>query len=264
MTSLAGLQRAFQRQVLERGAHVATELAGAEHGDLPARLGAYVEGYRSRLVEALGVPYSALRQVMGADEFDELAREYIERTPSRHYNIRYYGAGLAALVAERRKDPAGATLAELARWEWLLAEVFDAVDDEPLALEALAAIEPADWRSVCFSPRASLRRICLSTNAVEWWRFTSGLAPEPAALARAPETAWIAWRRGVKTYFRSLTPVEAGALDLMAAGASFGELCERLAEGAGPDDAALTAASMLRTWLSEELVASLSVRERAD
>jgi Putative DNA-binding domain len=264
LTSLAGLQRAFQRQVLERRAHVAAELAGAERGDLPARLGAYVEGYRGRLVEALGVPYSALRLIMGADEFDELAREYIERTPSRHYNIRYYGADLAALVARRRADPEGATLAELARWEWLLAEVFDAVDDEPLAMEALAATEPADWPSVRFSPRASLRRILLSTNAVEWWRYANELAPEPAALARVPDTAWMAWRRGVKTFFRSLTPVEAGALDLMVAGASFGELCERLAEAVGPDDAALTAASMLRTWLGEELITSCRIDRRPD
>ena len=259
MTSLASLQRAFQQEVLERAPHVANDLAGAGSGDLPARLGAYVNGYRSRLVEALGVPYEALRRVMGAEEFDGLARDYIEQNPSRHYNVRYYGADLGRLVADRHPGEAGRALAELARWEWLLADVFDAPDDAPLAIETLAAVAPTDWPNARFTVRASLRQVVLATNAVEWWRWANDLAAAPAALTLAPETVWVAWRRGTKTMFRSMAPLEAGALEAIGDGASFGELCERLADDVEATEVALRAASLLRTWLSEELIASYKI-----
>ncbi len=261
--SLVSLQRDFQQEVLTRAPRVADDLAGAERGDLPARLGAYVEGYRGRLAEALGVPYGALRKVMGPDAFDDLARAYIERNPSRHYNIRYYGADLWQLVVERNPGEAGAALGELARWEWLLADVFDAPDDEPLPMEALAAVAPTDWPNAAFTLRASLRRVVLATNAVEWWRWANDLASAPAALAPAPEATWLAWRRGTQTFFRSMSPLEAGAVEAVAGGATFGDLCEKLAADVEETEVALRAASFLRTWLSEELIASFAIAGHA-
>jgi hypothetical protein len=58
-----------------------------------------------------------------------------------------------------------------------------------------------------------------------------------------------------------MTPLEAGAVDAIVDGASFGELCELLAADVDPAEVALRAASFLKTWLSEEILASCTIPE---
>src|ERR1700691_3762059 len=123
---LTELQQQFQHSVLTRDASIGPELIGASAPDFSARLGAYVEGYRSRLVEALGSTYPALKVTLGDEAFERRMREYIESTPSPHYSVRYYGAAVESLMAAEADDNTRAVLADLARWEWMLAEVFDA------------------------------------------------------------------------------------------------------------------------------------------
>ena len=177
---LAELQQQFQQRVLVRQGLIEPELMGAAAPDFEARLGAYVEGYRSRLIEALGATYPALKATLGEEYFGQCMRDYIESTPSRHYSVRYYGA----LVSERMAaagDDRARMLADLARWEWLLAEVFDAPDDEALGVEALAEVPPDAWAGVSFQFRACVRQIDLNSNAVEYWRASKTYAPCPRA-----------------------------------------------------------------------------------
>src|SRR5471032_777550 len=143
---LPELQQQFQQRVLTRRGLIGPELIGSAEPDFDARLGAYVEGYRSRLVEALGATYPALKATLGEQKFGQSMRDYIETTPSRHYSVRYYGAAVSDLMEGSGSD-GSRVLADLARWEWLLAEVFDAPDDDSLGVEALGAVPPDAWAS---------------------------------------------------------------------------------------------------------------------
>ncbi len=248
---LVALQNGFQARVLDGTQGIEAALVGSGESDFPERLAAYTEGYRSRLVEALETTYPALRSVLGAERFEAHARAYIETHPSRHFSVRYYGGGLGDFLQARVGAVAGRTLEELARWEWTLAEVFDAPDDVPLAAEPLAAVAAADWPGLRFHLRASAQRLSLRTNAVEWWRSVNGLAAVPAALAEAGRTEWLLWRRGVKTLFRSLDAVEAAAIDAVRGGGSFAAVCERLAALVDASQAEQRAASLLRGWIGE-------------
>jgi hypothetical protein len=62
----------------------------------------------------------------------------------------------------------------------------------------------------------------------------------------------------VKTLFRSLDPVEAAAFDAAGQGATFGTLCEQLAHHVDETEVAMRAASLLRGWINEELIADCS------
>ena len=259
MTGLADLQRAFQSRILLHELGIEVQLVRHDGPDFEERLGTYVGGYRARLVEALGTTYSALRTTLGVDEFDRLMRTFIEATPSRHPSVRHYGEGIAAHLIQRLPGDAGTTLADLAHWEWTLADVFDAPDDEPLGIDALATVPPASWGDVSFRFRAALRRAQTRSNAVDYWRAANAIAPAPAALAAAPAVHWILWRRGLSTFFRSLDPDEHVALEAAAAGATFAVICERLADDVGEEQAPMRAASLLRGWLAEELIAGLHV-----
>jgi len=255
---LRELQRTFQARILSLQPGIEAQLRGARNADFGARLGAYVGGYRTRLIEVLGTTYPVLKATLGADEFDRQMRVYIDSMPSRHYSVRYYGAQMEEFLATRASQSDGQPLAELAHWEWTLADVFDAPDDAPLDVATLAAVPPEAWSTVSFTLRASVRRLETKTNVVEWWRAANGLYDEPDALILTAPAEWLLWRRGVKTLFRSLDPVEAAALDAALEGATFGTICERLAQCVDERDVALRAASLLRGWIAEELIASHS------
>lgn len=253
------LQDAFQNRVLSGAPGIEAELVGVEAADFSARLAAYTAGYRLRLIEALATTYPALKALLGEDDFAEAMRGYIDSAPSRHFSIRYYGAGISSYLAGTCAPPLAQVLRDVADWEWLLAEVFDAADDEPVSIAALAEVPPQAWESVTFRFRFAVRRIVTHSNAVQWWRSVQGDCAAPNDYAGAPATEWLMWRRGIKTMYRSMDAEEAELVGAALAGASFGELCARVAESVGPADAPLRAASVLRGWFSEELLADIVV-----
>jgi Putative DNA-binding domain len=258
------LQRRFQARVLAGEHGVEAELLPDEADELAVRVGVYADGYASRLVEALGATYPALSKTVGDEEFERLIREFIATGPSTYYSVRNYGGQLGAHL-ERSAGARARVLGQLARFEWMIAEVFDAADDAPASVEELTRIPAASWGDVRFGLRASLRRFATQTNAVDWWRAANELRPAPADFEASPPTVeWVLWRAGLATRFRSLSAVETAALDAARGGASFSAVCEVVAAIVGEEAAAIQAASLLRGWLAEELVASITVSSHAE
>jgi hypothetical protein len=182
-------------------------------------------------------------------------RDYIDTTHSKHYSVREYGADIAQWIKSRSDYGQATELSELARWEWTLADVFDAHDDQSLEISALASVPPATWPGLSFTLRACVRRFETQSNIVQWWRGANGLCDQPAKLIEGETSQWLLWRRGVKTFFRSLDTVEAHVLDAARRGSTFSELCEQIAPDIPDTEVALRAASLLRGWIAEELIA---------
>lgn len=254
---LPDLQSAFQDWILHRRDRVDGLVRGGGRVPVVVRLGVYEHAYAARLVEALGTTYPALKATLGADEFAAIATAFLRENPSRHASIRYYGRELGAFVAARRPGMEGTTLRELAEWEWMLADVFDGPDALPLPLARLSALPPEEWPEVTFVPHPTLRRCRTRTNAVAAWRGATGAGELVSRLEQAPHTEWIAWRRELTTLFRSMAPDETAAVDALCRGEPFEEICHGLMEHVDPDAVAVRAATLLRTWVSEGLVADL-------
>jgi hypothetical protein len=254
---LRELQRAFQARLLAGESGIEAQLAGANRPDFLARVDVYADGYYARLVEALGTTYPALKAALGESEFERTMRDFIAAEPSRYYSVRDYGARVADHLQGSGALMRAHVLAQLARWEWTLADVFDARDDAPADVEALAAIPHQRWAQVGFGLRACVYRFVTDSNAVDWWRAARGQGEAPDDFKAEPLVNWLLWRRGVATVFRSLEPDEAAAVDAALSGASFAVLCERIADHIGAADAPLRAASLLRGWFAEELIATV-------
>jgi hypothetical protein len=256
---LQDLQSLFQRCVLEGRPGIEAELKDSEGDDFPARLGTYTEGYRIRLLEALETTYPGMKAALGEDEFERTMRQFIEAVPSRHYSIRYYGETLSEFIGATRTEPGAEVLQDLSRWEWILAEVFDAPDDTPIGAERLTAIGPEAWPLVSFVLRASVRSIVISSNAVQWWRSAREGGVKPAAFERVPSMSWRLWRQGVRTMFRSMDAAESAALAVASTGGTFGGMCEVIAQEVGAAEAPMRAASILNGWFADEVIANLAV-----
>jgi hypothetical protein len=252
--SLAELQRRFQRYVRQHGGvDVERDIVGDAIAPADARMNVYAHAYRLRLVEVLGNDFPALKATVGAPDFDRIGRAYIDAHPSADPSVRWFGRHLADFLRkEERERPA---LAELAAFEWAQGEAFDARDAAPLALEDVARIPPADWPAMRLPLHPSVRRVRTEWNVAAIAKAVDG-GETPPAPAREPRATWLLWRRGLTVRWRVLAEDEAAAIDALAHGALFGDVCERLVEWVEPEAAAMHAASLLKRWLTDGLIAA--------
>jgi hypothetical protein len=253
VSELAALQRDFQQYLLRGNPAIEGRVTGSTRVPAATRLAIYGGAYRGRLAEALAATYTALAKLLDED-FAELAQAYVARHDSPYFSIRYYGEGLAHFLATEERYAAAPLLADLARWEWAMTQVFDAADATTLEAAALAQVEPDAWAQLRFQWHPSVTRLDLEWNAPQLWQALTEDTERPAAAVTAEPTAWLLWREGLTTYFRSLTPTEAQALDAARRGWPFGELCELLCARVGDEEAPLAAATLLRGWVGAGLI----------
>lgn len=254
MRNLRQLQLGLQEYLLHGAPAIITQVRRAAGPDARERLAIYANAYTLRLAEALREGYPALARTMGPAAFDALAGEYIAAHASRQASIRWFGAQLPAHLQAHGM----ASLADLARWEWTLGVAFDGPDAAPVGLAAATTIAAEDWPAMRVVFCSNVQRVAVRADAVQAWRLATGDASESSTAGHEVAVEWLVWRRDLVTTFRSLSCDEAWGFDAARAGATFGALCDGLADRAGADDAAAVAASLLKQWLTDGCVAALT------
>jgi len=233
------------------GAELQGSLLGSPALSAEQGLAIYHNAYRARLLDALREDYPTLHQWLGDDEFERLAQAYLRAHPSQHYSLRWLGARLPAFIEGHLVAEQSAPLAELARLEWAFTLAFDAADGEPLTLEAMASLPPAEWPSLQVRLLPSAQWLPCHYNSLALWRAVKAEAEDfPASQPLAQEEVCLIWRQALVSRYRSLGAAEAAALHGMSQqGWNFAELCSELA--ASSDAAPLQAATWLRQWIDE-------------
>jgi hypothetical protein len=249
MNTLGSLQRAFQRHVLRPSVAMERRVLATPRAGAKVRLAIYANAYRERLIETLGIEFEGLRAFAGEAAFRRLALGFIAAHPSRHPNLRWYGAGLASYLARAPRWRARPALAEMAKFEWALGLAFDAADAPPLAMDAVARIPAQNWPRMTFRLHPSVRVVALRSNAPRIWRAARDGQDLPRPALRKARQCWVIWRRDLVPYFRELSGSEARALDALARGRSFGEICAGLRRHLPANEVAPQAARMLRGWI---------------
>lgn len=255
MRRLRQLQLAFSESVLGASVPVLEELAAPPAGDLALHFGIYKDGYRLRLIGSLATDYPATKAMLGEDRFGELARAFVERHPSPYFNLRWYGAEFADFIGERT-DHDHALTGAMAAFEWAITGAFDAPDAAPVTVEQLTRIPLDAWPELRFELHPSLRRLDVPTAVPQIWKAATAHEPLPTP-ARSPTSAWIVWRKDLAVLYRPAADDEVAALDAVAAGASFAEVCAGLAARLPEAETAVRAAVLLRQWVQEGLIAAL-------
>ncbi|HEY0341792.1 MAG TPA: DNA-binding domain-containing protein [Steroidobacteraceae bacterium] len=254
MGHLPQIQGDFQSYLLRGDATIEAHVVGTERVPVATRLSIYGDGYVARLTEALQANFPVLGELLGEADFAQLATTYVRSHDSPFFSIRYYGNALADFLATDSGYASAPVLAEIARWEWAMTEVFDAADADPLGVSDLANVAPDEWAMLRFGLHPSVRRLALAWNAPQIWKAVSD-GGEPPEVEFSPEPVeWLLWRQDLRTYFRSLQPGEAGALEAAREGRSFGELCGLLCAEFGEEAAPARAAAFLRDWVESGLL----------
>ena len=257
MSGLGRIQHDFQEYLLRSTAGVVDHVVGTDRVPLPTRLRVYSDAYYSRLTEALEANFPALAELLGEKDFARLAAEYIATHDSRFASIRYYGDELAQFLATEPRYRPVPLLADLARWEWTMAAVFDAADADPVDAGAVQGKTPAEWATMRFTFHPSVHVLEFAWNAPQIWKAMMDDAPRPAASVSREPISWLLWRHEMKEYFRSLAAPEEDALATALSGETFGALCHVLCAHFREDEAPAEAATYLRTWIENGLIVAI-------
>lgn len=257
MSGLRNLQNKFQAYLLNSNTAFKKHIVDTEKVSAETRLAIYSHAYRSRLVEALASNYPVLQLYLGYEQFAELGQAYLSAYPSSYRSIRWFGDQLAIFLTKCLAYKKFPYLAELAKFEWTLTLVFDAADSVILQIEEMMQIPLDVWTNMRLQTHPSIQRLNLSWNIVEIWQAISDDKTPPDPIPSPFAVNWLLWRRELTNHFCSLVEEEAWAIDAMLSGSTFSEICAGLCRWIDEKEAGFRAASILKGWISEELIAKV-------
>ena len=266
MNQLSKLQQTFQDCVLHPGQpDAAAWVSASGRADPATQLSIYSYAYAARLKEVLATDYPAVLMAIGDDHFNALADDYIQAHPSHYFSLRDFGRDLPGFIAKLIQQDEHPTipwhampwLYELALFEWRLGQAFDVADVSSLTEQDMATIPPEAWPDLTFSLHPSVQRLDFAWNIPAMWQALTADEPTPVDALRDTASPWLIWREQLITRFRSMTTDEQQALDALAAGANFNDICETLATLIPEEEVPMRAASLLKGWLAQGLISGI-------
>lgn len=240
-----------------------SSVRGSQRISPQTRLDIYADAYRARLIAALATDYAALQSYLGDDAFTALAQTYIERFPSRHFSLRWFGAAMHEFVATTEPYSDHAEIADLVQFEWAQCHAFDAADAAPLNISDLASVAPEGWAGLQLSLQPALQLLNLTTNAPTIWAALNAEQAPPALEKTNEPATWLIWRQDLRILYRELTPAEACGLRQFQQGKGFADVCAELAEFMPDEEVPAYAAGLLRRWLEAGLIVGLQPSSEA-
>jgi hypothetical protein len=248
-------------------------IAGDDRLSAVERLEIYANAYFYRILDCLKEDFPATLATVGGDNFHNLVTGYLIEYPPTEPSIAYAGRHLAEFLrhpSTRAMLERWPFIADLARLERTLIEVFHAAEGEPLKTEAMRAVAPEDWPALAMRTHPALAIVDCEWRVDELLREVEAAADEPGRALDAPAHAPVGvlvWRRGSRVHYRALEDSERAALELASAGTSFAAICEAIAAACGDDDPVALINRLLARWLDEGLLvltAAGSAEKRSD
>lgn len=232
--SLYKIQNAFQayldNQAPESAYIIENLIIDTTQISAARRLEIYYNAYRLRLLEILKNDFPKVHTLMGDKAFKVLGRLYIAAYPSQHFSTRYFGQRLAQFLNEESAYVKQPYLAEMAHFEWALANTLDAADESPITLDYLKSVPPEQWGYLKIRFHPSLHLCNSDWDIPELWKaIEHQKLPQSPQKQKGPLT-WICWRAGLQSQFRSLTKPQALILRLLKTDHDFADVCESLTE----------------------------------
>jgi hypothetical protein len=216
------------------------------------RVDIYANMYFYRILDVLKEDFPATLAVLGADRFHNLVTGYLIEYPPAHFSISYADNHLADFIGAHPLREEFPFLADLARMERAVIDVFHAADAVPLDADQMRAIAPADWPALKLALHPANQILKLDWNlagilkAVEQGEEPCPTVPEALSM--------LVWRNRSRVFYRAIDLTEQEELEAIANGASFAEICEMIAARVEQRDPAVAINQRLEIWLRDGLL----------
>lgn len=241
-----GAERLPASAVFDALVHGDERLSAAE------RIGIYADAYFYRLLECLGEDFPATQAVLGTDNFAALVKGYVLEHPPTEPSILYAGLYLADFLSGHPFTGRWPFIADLARLERAVLDVFHATNAPALSLDTLHAVPSEEW------PALKLR----THPAVEIVHSQWGIAEVLHTVEQGrgwtdpehEETSVLVWRQNALVSYRKLQPVEREALVVVSRGASFAAVCEAVEAGIEEPNRVALIGRLMARWLADGII----------
>lgn len=245
---LEALQQTFGAALFD-SAHDAA-LAPLLKGD-PRRVGIYRGNLHAHWTRALASAYPVLRQLVGEEFFDALARVYGRAHPALDPDLNRFGAALPDFLAGFVPAADHPYLPDVARLEWGVHEAWFAPDaDTPAA--SFAGLAPDAFEAARAALHPSLRLHASPWATVALWRAHQDGGPAfPDELQTT--THALVLRPRFDVVVETVDAAEYAALACLARGGTFGAALDAAFDVDGDFDVA----ARLRRWLDRGMVAGV-------
>jgi hypothetical protein len=228
------------------------EIRGDDRLPVLARMQIYADAYFGRLLDCMREDYPCIVATVGEEAFENLVRSYLTRYPPTEPSLLYAGCHLADLLAGHELLERWPFIADLARLERLLIEVFHAPGAPTLSADEMRSIAPADWPTVEVRTHPALRMLDCK------WRVNDMLdAIKTGSQLHEPmrgHVTLLVWRQTAQVYYRELDAPEHAALEVASGGASFAAVCEAFVSQLEAADPAEAINRKLGRWLADGLL----------
>ena len=255
MADLLAAQRDFAAALRDPGAVPAAArwLAG-DAVQAERRLAIYRANVAASIARALGAAYPLIRQVVGEEFFDALARAHLAAQPSTSGDLHDYGASFAGFVAGFAHTQSLPYLPDLARLEWAVHRAYGAADASPIDTATLAAI-PAERQGALRFVLADGSAVIESAHPVLriWQIHQPGFDGEFGVDWTIGERALVA-REGLRVSASALTSGEAAFLRAVLAGEAFADA----AGAAFAADADVDLGALLGRVIAADLITAIT------
>ena len=222
------------------------------------RLDIYREMYLLRMEEALAIDYPALKHFLGAEEFMRVVARYVDVFPSRSYTLNRLGDQLSDFLRTINKLPNKHFCVDLARLEYAVTQVFDALETAPLTPEAVRAVPQDAWETARLKPIQAFKMLEFDYPVSQYLGAVDEENPFPRIGKR--KTWVVAYRRNYHVRRMDLTQPGFELLSALASGETMGRAISALLNTkrrTAVGEARLF--DWFRTWMAEGLFQSVSV-----
>jgi hypothetical protein len=198
----------------------------AARSDAPSRgLAAYRANAHASAERALLAAYPVLAQLIGAENFAYLARDFWHQHPPQRGDLAQWGSALPQFVAATTQLADTPYLPDVAAIEWALHTCATAADAEP-ALASFAALsqhEP-DALTLRLAPGVQVLRSAYPAAAITLAHLGQGSLDDAAAMLGAGLAHHaLVWRQAYAPRLRVLTDFELAFVDALCAGDSLAQ-----------------------------------------
>jgi len=230
-------------------AHV---IAGDDRLSAEERVDIYANMYFYRILDVLKEDFPATLAMLGDARFHNLVTGYLIEYPPEHFSIAYAGRRLADFIESHPMREEFPFLADLARMERALIDIFHAADATPLDAEAMRAIAPAEWPALKLMRHPATEILALQWNvATVLGAIDRDEKPSPPA---RKQLSMLLWRSRNRVSYREIDGAERDELEAIAAGCTFAEICEMIASAAGEENPAAAINQRLEAWLRDGIL----------
>jgi hypothetical protein len=213
------------------------------------RVGVYQGMYLLRMIEALENDFPAVAHLLGGEDFAELVTRYVAAHPSRSYTLNRLGDRFPEFIRASGGIRRKAFVADLARLESLVTEVFDAPESPAWPAEEIARVPEAAWPGVVLRPSAALRVAAFAFPVNAYLQSVKDDEHEHPSTGRRP--TWIAvYRKSYEVWRLDLSKPAHDFLAALVKGRPFGKAVATAARGL-QGSAGDQLFRWLRDWVAE-------------